>query len=36
MKHQSSLNLILRPDRMTLGIELPLDNDWSPDGIRRR
>lgn len=36
MEQQSSLNLIRKPGRMTLGIELPLDNDGSPDGIRRR
>ncbi|MFC3612841.1 TIGR03571 family LLM class oxidoreductase [Lutimaribacter marinistellae] len=36
MERNSSLDLIRKPDRMTLGIELPLDNDWSPDGTRRR
>jgi luciferase-type oxidoreductase len=27
---RSSLDLIRRPDGITIGIELPLDNDWSP------
>lgn len=36
MKRTSALNLICRPDRLTLGIELPLDNDWSPAGEARR
>ncbi len=36
MSKISSLDLIQKPDRITLGIELPLDNDWSPDGERRR
>ncbi len=36
MKPLSALDLIRRPDRLTLGIELPLDNDWSPAGEARR
>lgn len=36
MKKNSALDLIRKPDRMTLGIELPLDNDWSPAGEARR
>ncbi|TCM69296.1 TIGR03571 family LLM class oxidoreductase [Rhizobium sp. BK068] len=32
----SALDLIRKPDRLTLGIELPLDNDWSPAGEARR
>ena len=32
----NAMDLIRRPDRMTLGIELPLDNDWSPAGEARR
>lgn len=36
MKPKTSLDLIRKPDRLTLGIDLPLDNDWSPQGIRRR
>ncbi len=36
MSKHSALNLIRQPDRLTLGIELPLDNDWSPDGEARR
>lgn len=32
----NALDLIRRPDRLTLGIELPLDNDWSPEGEARR
>lgn len=32
----SALNLIRKPGRLTLGIELPLDNDWSPEGENRR
>lgn len=31
----SALDLIRHPGRMTLGIELPLDNDWSPAGEAR-
>jgi luciferase-type oxidoreductase len=30
------MTLIRRPDRMTIGFELPLDNDWSPAGVTRR
>lgn len=36
MSRNSALDLIRRPDRLTLGIELPLDNDWSPEGDARR
>src|SRR5262245_6999128 len=36
MSKNSAIELIRRPDRLTLGIELPLDNDWSPDGEARR
>ncbi|OCC06941.1 LLM class oxidoreductase [Labrys sp. WJW] len=36
MKKISALELIRKPDHMTLGIELPLDNDWSPAGEARR
>ncbi|MEW6644745.1 MAG: TIGR03571 family LLM class oxidoreductase [Pseudomonadota bacterium] len=36
MTQKSSLDLIRQPDRLTLGIELPLDNDWSPAGEARR
>lgn len=32
----SALDLIRKPGRLTLGIELPLDNDWSPQGDTRR
>lgn len=32
----TALDLICRPDQLTLGIELPLDNDWSPEGEARR
>lgn len=32
----SALDLIARPGEITLGIELPLDNDWSPEGDARR
>lgn len=32
----SALDLIRKPGRLTLGIELPLDNDWSPEGDNRR
>lgn len=32
----SALDLIRKPGRLTLGIELPLDNDWSPEGDGRR
>lgn len=33
---RTALDLIRRPDHLTLGIELPLDNDWSPEGEARR
>jgi len=36
MTKNSALDLIRRPNSMTLGIELPLDNDWSPAGEVRR
>ncbi len=36
MKKKSAINLIRKADRITLGIELPLDNDWSPAGEARR
>ncbi|MBS7556374.1 TIGR03571 family LLM class oxidoreductase [Ancylobacter dichloromethanicus] len=36
MTQTSALALIRRPDHLTLGIELPLDNDWSPAGETRR
>lgn len=32
----SALDRIRKPGRLTLGIELPLDNDWSPEGDARR
>jgi len=32
----SALDRIARPGEITLGIELPLDNDWSPEGDARR
>jgi luciferase-type oxidoreductase len=36
MSKISALDLIRTTGRLTLGIELPLDNDWSPDGEARR
>lgn len=36
MTNTSALDLIRLPQRMTLGVELPLDNDWSPAGEARR
>jgi luciferase-type oxidoreductase len=36
MKTASALDLIRRPSTLTLGIELPIDNDWSPEGEARR
>lgn len=36
MTNTFALDLIRVPGRMTLGIELPLDNDWSPAGEARR
>ena len=36
MSKISALNLIRKPDVLTLGLELPLDNDWSPEGELRR
>ncbi|MBB4840903.1 luciferase-type oxidoreductase [Sphingomonas kyeonggiensis] len=36
MSKDSALDLVRKPDRLTLGIELPLDNDWSPAGEARR
>ncbi|PHM68201.1 TIGR03571 family LLM class oxidoreductase [Xenorhabdus kozodoii] len=32
----SSIDLIRSEKKITLGIELPLDNDWSPDGEQKR
>lgn len=32
----TALDLIRRPDRLTLGIKLSLDNEWSPEGEARR
>ncbi|WP_207796751.1 TIGR03571 family LLM class oxidoreductase [Sphingomonas oleivorans] len=32
----SALDRIRKPGRLTLGIELPLDNDWSPAGEAKR
>jgi luciferase-type oxidoreductase len=32
----AALDLICRPGHLTLGIELPLDNDWSSEGEARR
>lgn len=32
----NALDLIRRPGHLTLGVELPLDNDWSPEGEARR
>ena len=36
MSKNSALDLIRKPNRLTLGLELPLDNDWSPAGEARR
>lgn len=36
MTQKTSLDLIRKTDRMTIGIELPLDNDWSDAGARKR
>lgn len=36
MATNSALDLIRRPGRLTVGIELPFDNDWSPAGEARR
>lgn len=36
MTNRSSLDRIRIPGRLTLGIELPLDNDWSAEGEGRR
>lgn len=33
---KTALDLIRRPDQLTLGVELPLDNDWSSEGEVRR
>ncbi len=35
-KQYSSLDLIRKPGTITLGIELPLDNDWAPERETRR
>lgn len=32
----SALDKVRVPGRLTMGIELPLDNDWSPEGEARR
>lgn len=35
--HSSALDLIRKPaGGLTLGIELPLDNDWSPEREEQR
>jgi luciferase-type oxidoreductase len=34
--HSSALDKVHIPGQLTLGIELPLDNDWSPEGEARR
>ncbi|WP_254690109.1 TIGR03571 family LLM class oxidoreductase [Shinella daejeonensis] len=36
MEQKNAMTLIRQPDRMTIGFELPLDNDWSPAGEARR
>jgi luciferase-type oxidoreductase len=36
MSKVSAIDLIRKTDRLTVGIEFPLDNDWSPDGEARR
>jgi len=36
MSKITATDLIKQTDRLTVGIELPLDNDWSPDGEARR
>jgi luciferase-type oxidoreductase len=36
MSKISAIDLIRKTDRLTVGIELPLDNDWSRDGEARR
>ena len=36
MEQKNAMSLIRQPDRMTVGFELPLDNDWSPAGEARR
>ncbi|NTB99224.1 TIGR03571 family LLM class oxidoreductase [Agrobacterium tumefaciens] len=36
MEQKNAMTLIRQPDRMTIGFELPLDNDWSPVGEARR
>lgn len=36
MSKISAIDLIRKTDRLTVGIEFPLDNDWSPDGEARR
>lgn len=35
-KQGSALDRIRRPQQLTLGIELPIDNDWSPAGQAKR
>jgi hypothetical protein len=36
MSRISAIDLIGKTDRLTVGIEFPLDNDWSHDGETRR
>jgi luciferase-type oxidoreductase len=36
MSKISAIDLIRKTDRLTVGIEFPLDNDWTPDGEARR
>lgn len=33
---RTALDLIRKPGQLTVGVELPLDNDWSPEGEARR
>ncbi|WP_232495737.1 LLM class oxidoreductase [Novosphingobium kaempferiae] len=36
MRELSALAQLVRPGGMTIGLELPLDNEWSPEGEERR
>jgi luciferase-type oxidoreductase len=36
MSKVSAIDLLRKTDRLTVGIEFPLDNDWSPNGEVRR
>jgi len=36
MSKMSATDPIKKTDRLTVGIEFPLDNDWSPDGEAHR